>query len=129
MIVKLAGIALAEIIIYSLLKTYKPEYAVLSEIACGVLIFLAVGSEIREIKAFFESAALSSGIETGFSDVLLKALGTALIAQLAADSARDNGQSALAEKIELAGKVLILALSLPILKAVLQMITQFSQNR
>ncbi|MCH5198798.1 MAG: stage III sporulation protein AD [Oscillospiraceae bacterium] len=129
MIIKLAGIALAEIFIYSLLKAYKPEYAVISEIVCGVVIFLSLGSEISDIKAFFESAALSSGIEVRFSEVLLKALGTALIAQLAADSARDNGQSALAEKIELAGKVLILAISLPILKAVLQMITEFSKNR
>ena len=129
MIIKLAGIALAEIVIYSLLKTYKPEFAVISELACGVAILFAVGSEISDIKAFFESAALSSGIEFKFSEMLLKALGTALIAQLAADSARDNGQSALADKIELAGKVLILALSLPILKAVLQMITEFSKNR
>jgi len=128
-IIKLAGIAVAGIITYSLLKVYKPELAVISEIVCGVLIFLSIGAEIGDIKDFFESASEFSGLDVQFSGVLIRALGTALIAQLAADSARDNGQSALAEKIELAGKVLILALSLPILKAVLQMITQFSESR
>ncbi|MBQ7638644.1 MAG: hypothetical protein IJS90_07070 [Clostridia bacterium] len=128
MIVRLAGIVFAEIIIYSLLKAYKPEFAVLSELVCAAAVILAIRPEIGEIASFFENASVSAGIDDAYSGVLIKSLGTALIAQLAADSARDNGQSALAEKIELAGKILILALSLPVLKAVLQMITEFSKR-
>lgn len=126
MIAKLFGVAIVEVAVYALLKQYKPELAVLSEIACGALVLLLAAGELGDLRAFFDGAAAASGAGGEYAAVLLKTLGTALISQFAADAARDNGQSALAEKIEFAGKALILALSLPVLKAVLQLVSDFA---
>ena len=128
MIFKLLGLTAAEIVLYSLLKQYKPEYAVLSEAACAVTALWMIAGELADVRQFFSQALDSAGIKTEYASVLLKTLGTALISQFAANAARDNGQSALAEKIEFAGRVLMLSLALPVLKAVLQLVAEFTGN-
>ena len=128
MIWKLGAVAAVSIAAYALLKRCQPEYAVLSEVAAGALLFLLISGELEEIMSFFTEALAAAGIELSVSGILTKALGVALITQFAADAARDNAQQALAQKIEFAGKVLILALALPVLRAVLQMITEFAEN-
>ena len=128
MIIKLCGIAAVGVVAYALLRQYKPELAVLSEIACAAALFFCVSGELTQITVFFEEALGASGADISFASVLLKVLGAALVTQFAADAARDNAQQALAQKIEFAGKVLILALALPVLQAVLQMISEFSKG-
>lgn len=128
MILKLSGVVAVELVIYALLRQYKPEYAVLSEVACAGIVFFMIAGELEEIRGFFSAAMESAGVDVSYAGVLLKVLGTALISQFAADAARDNGQGALAEKIEFAGKVLILLFALPVLKAILQLIAAFSGN-
>ena len=126
MILKLCGVVILELVVYALLRQYKPEYAVLSEVACAVIVFFMIAGQLEEIRGFFTAAMENAGVDVSYAGILLKVLGTALIAQFAADAARDNGQQALAEKIEFAGKVLILLFALPVLKAVLQLISAFS---
>ena len=53
--------------------------------------------------------------------LLLKALGVSVLTQLAADACRDSGETALSNKVELAGKVTILLLCLPLVKAMIQL--------
>ena len=128
MIFKLLGVAAVGVVAYGLLKAYKPEYAVLSEVGCAAALFFLISGELAQVTAFFSGTRSASGIDLSFSDILLKTLGVALVTQFAADAARDNAQQALAQKIEFAGKALILALALPVLKAILQMISEFSRN-
>ena len=128
MIFKLLGVAAVGVVAYGLLKAYKPEYAVLSEVGCAAALFFLISGELESVTAFFTDTLSASGIDLSFSGILLKTLGVALVTQFAADAARDNAQQALAQKIEFAGKVLILALALPVLKAILQMISEFSRN-
>lgn len=56
--------------------------------------------------------------------VLIKALGIALITSTASDICRDAGESAVASKVELLGKCEILLLSFPILKDLLNLMTE-----
>lgn len=124
MILKLLGVALAQIVAYSLLKTYKPEYAPFSEVfAVGALFFLCL-DELREVLSFATAAFENAGIDTGYFTILLKILGVTVLCQIAANLARDNAQSALASKIEFGGKVAVLSLSLPVLKAILSLVSE-----
>lgn len=128
MIWKLLGTAAIGILSYGLLKTYKPEYAAISEAATAAALLFLVSGELKNVTAFFAESLGSSGMDLSFSGVLLRVLGIALITQFSADTARDNGQQGLAQAVEFAGKALIVALALPVLKAVLQMIKEFSEN-
>ena len=50
--------------------------------------------------------------------MLFKALGICYLTQFAADSCRDAGESALAVKAEIAGRIAVLLISLPLLSQV-----------
>ena len=113
---------------YGLLKTYKPEYAALSQAATAAALLFLISGELKNVTAFFAESLGNSGMDLSFSGVLFRVLGVALITQFSADTARDNGQQGLAQAVEFTGKVLIVALALPVLKAVLQMIAEFSEN-
>ncbi len=128
MILKIFGVAVVELAVYAALRRTHPEFAVLTEIAAAVLVFLFAADSLGEMKAFFDATVSAAGTDPVWAEILLKVLGTALVTQFAADAARDNGQSALAEKIEFAGKLLMLSLSLPVLKALLQLVAAFSNG-
>ena len=72
---------------------------------------LPVLQEVLSISLLSEGVAENIG-------TLFKCLGVCYVVQLAADSCRDAGQQAIASKVELAGKVTVLALALPMLKTV-----------
>lgn len=123
---KIAGTALCGVLAYALLRNYKPEFAPLCEVAAAVVIFIITADELIEVKSFFAQMFAYSGITSDYVSVLIKTLGTALITQFAADTAKDAGQNALASKIEFSGRVVILYCSLPLLKAVAQLITELT---
>ena len=123
---KVTGIVVCEILVYTLLKQYKPEYALLSEAACGVLLLFAVSDELETVLALFDGLLLEAGIAREYLSVLLKALGTALAVQFTADACRDAGNSAAASKVEFAGKVIIAASSVPLIEGVVGLITEFA---
>ena len=56
-----------------------------------------------------------------YGAILFKALGICLLTQLAADACKDAGESALASKAELAGKLMLLMLALPLFEKIAQL--------
>ncbi len=128
MIVKLCGIVFLSLAVYALLRQYKPEYAVFSELAAGVLILLLGAGEVAGVRDFFLETMEASGVDPVYAGILLKALGTAVVIQFASAAARDSQMNALADKIEFAGKLLILGFCIPVLKGVLQLVAAFSEN-
>ena len=123
---KVTGIVVCEILVYTLLKQYKPEYAVLSEAACGAVLLFAVSDELETVLALFDGLLLEAGIAKEYLAILLKALGTALAVQFTADACRDAGNSAAASKVEFAGKVIMTASAVPLIKGVVGLITEFA---
>ena len=128
MIWKVAGTAAVGILGCALIRSYKPEYVLLAEAASAVALLWVISGELQTVLSFFSAALGQTGEALSFAGILMKVLGVALITQFSADAARDNAQQALAHGIEFAGKTLILALALPVLKAVLQMISEFAEN-
>ncbi|MEG0397104.1 MAG: SpoIIIAC/SpoIIIAD family protein, partial [Oscillospiraceae bacterium] len=53
-------------------------------------------------------------INTTYTKAIIKTLGVCYVTQLASDSCKDAGQSAIASKVELSGKVFIVIISLPL---------------
>lgn len=59
--------------------------------------------------------------------ILLKAVGITVIGQLAAALYKDAGESALAYTVQLASKVCVLAVSLPLLTGLLTLCSELTQ--
>ncbi|BAB06513.1 mutants block sporulation after engulfment [Halalkalibacterium halodurans C-125] len=88
----------------------------------GAFIFLFLIDHIGRVIALLEQIAKDANINMMYVQTLLKIIGIAYIAEFGAQIAKDAGQAAIASKIELAGKVMILVMAIPILTAVIEMI-------
>ena len=121
-IVKIVAIAIVCALLCAVLKQYKPEFAIVVQLAASVFILLLIASAMGDLISAVKDLINGSGINTEYLTLLLKALGVSVLTQLAADACRDSGETALSNKVELAGKVTILLLCLPLVKAMIQLL-------
>ncbi|MBR5486317.1 MAG: stage III sporulation protein AD [Oscillospiraceae bacterium] len=121
-IMAVCGVGVVTAAILTLLRQYKPEYAVPASAAAGIVILSIMLSSIiplvRELKDMFSTA----GMNSNYAQVLLKALGVCFITQLACDVCRDAGENAVASKLEMSGKVAVLLMSFPLFKNLLDIV-------
>lgn len=110
----IAGLAVTAGVMAVLLRQYKAEYALMLSLICCVLVF---GVVLKSLQPAFETAEkLLSGIGVSgeYGKILMKALGICYVVQLASDSCAEAGQTAIAGRVELAGKAAVLLISLPL---------------
>ncbi len=91
----------------------------------GSVIFLLILDQVGTILAMIARIAKEAKINNVYVETLVKIIGIAYIAEFASHVTKDAGQSAIASKIELAGKVLILAMAIPILTVVIETVLGF----
>jgi len=102
-------------------KQYRPDMAAAVSIAAGVMLFAAALGCMRPLLNELTQIARTAAADNTLLAPVLKAFGVCLVAQLASDICRDGGQAALASRIELAGKVAIVLLTLPLFQRVLDL--------
>jgi len=88
----------------------------------GCVIFLFLVDQISEIIRMIERIAINANINLIYVETILKIIGIAYIAEFGAQITKDAGQGAIASKIELGGKILILAMAIPILTLIIETI-------
>lgn len=124
-IFKIAGFVLVAVVLATLLRQYLPSYAVLCVIAASIGMLVYLLTLIEPIWTFITSIA--DYIETGYLSVVFKAVGIAIITQNIQDVCKDASMHALAGKVELAGRCLILASALPLFQKVMEVLILFLQ--
>lgn len=121
-IIQIVGVGLIATFLALVVKEQKPMIAFLLVVFVGAFIFLFLIDHIGRVIALLEQIAKDANINMMYVQTLLKIIGIAYIAEFGAQIAKDAGQAAIASKIELAGKVMILVMAIPILTAVIEMI-------
>lgn len=122
-VLRLCGFGLIAVILCVIVRQLKPESAVFVSIAAGLMILAAAVKTLSPSVRAISELANSAGINGEFAEVLLKALAISYVTALSADCARDAGEAALGAKLELAGRVSIAALSLPVFTSLAGLIT------
>ena len=121
-VIKIIGIALIALIIIIILKQYRPEFAIYISILTGILIILLVTDKLTDIIQLLNSIASKASINTEFLTLLLKITGIAFLAEFAVSICRDAGEAAIASKVEIGSKIIIIAMSIPIISALLEIV-------
>ncbi len=121
-ILKVVSFALIALFIYLLFKDRRHDIALLISLVAGTLIFIFTIGEIQNIILFLKSIANKAGIDVIYIGIIMKILAIAYLASFAAEICKDAGASTIGSKVEFAGKIMILSLSIPILMAVLDSI-------
>lgn len=107
------------------LKQTKPEYAVCVSVGTGILLLFLVGERLRLVIENIRLIQSAISIQSAYIQVLLKIIGITYISEFAADICRDAGCAAVAGQIGVFAKLSILAVSMPIVSALLQTIQSF----
>jgi len=118
--IQIVGFGLIATVLILIVKEQKAMVAFLLAAFAGIVIFLALIDKISEIIAMLERLADQSNVNMVFFQTILKIIGIAYIAEFGAQVVRDAGQEAIASKIELAGKVLIMVLAIPIISVIVE---------
>lgn len=117
-IISIIGIAIMATLLALFIRRDRPELALLLALGAAIFIFIFVITRLAAVIGVFEGLAQRTGINQQYFALLLKIIGIAYLAEFGAQVCRDADQEAVAGAVEVAGKVLILVLSVPILIAV-----------
>lgn len=105
-----------------LLKQYKPEFVVYVSLAAGAIILFMIMDKLSGVISLLRSLSTKASINQEFLIILIKITGIAFLTEFATSICRDSGETAIANKIDLGGKVLIIAISIPIISTLLETI-------
>ncbi len=124
-LIRVVAVIIIVAVFVTLLRTRLGEYSFVLALAAIAVVLVAVLGNLFGAVSKLRDLFLQSGNTGVYFTVALKALGISYITTFAADLCRDFGLSALAQTSEIAGKVAIFILSLPLMTAVLQAALKF----
>ncbi len=101
-----------------ILKKYNQEYALAISLITGILIFIIILSQITEFISQIQELVRKTSLPIEYGTILLKSLGICFLTQFSSDICNDAGENALSSKIEIAGKIIMLIISLPLFQKV-----------
>ncbi len=127
-IIKIVGIGLIALVIIILLKQYKPEFAIYISMLTGVLILILIMDKLTGIINLIQTIVNQSYINTEFIALLIKITGIAFLAEFAVSICKDAGEAAIASKIEIGSKIIIISMAIPILSSLLELILKLLPN-
>lgn len=121
-IFQLIGIAFVTAVVAILVKSTKPELAVVITIAGSIILLLFVLEVFRGSISLFTDIAQATGLDATIVKTLLKMVGIGYLVEFSAGILNDFGQNSLADKLIFCGKILILVLAVPILESILALV-------
>ncbi len=123
-IIKIIGIGLISLIIIIIIRQYKPEFTLYISLIAGAIILLFVMDKLTEIINLLTSLSSKTAVNNSFLKLLLKITGIAFLTEFAVSICRDTGESAIANKIDMGGKIIIVSMSIPIISSLLETIIE-----
>ena len=121
-IFKIVGLGIAAAVMSVFLKNWRGEIAIQISLIASAIIFFMIMPYLESVLEMFRDISNQIGIDVKFVTVILKVIGIAYVTQFGAELCRDAGETAVASKIEFGGKVMIVALSMPVLYSFLDVV-------
>lgn len=123
-IFKIIGVGIIIVVLNLIVKQYKPEIAILLTALGGMFIFIMLINLFGSVFSSLTEIINRAGVDTNLFGTLIKIIGVGYITEFAANICVDMQNNSIADKILLGGKLVILALSMPILKSVVDLIAE-----
>ena len=108
------------------MRRLRPEAAPVLIIAAGTICILVLLPQLAQIVTDVSTLATIGGVQGEYTTQLLKIAGISLTMDFAAQTCRDASEEGLALKVETAGRVMLLSLSLPVMRTLLSQILSLS---
>lgn len=122
-IVQIVSIGIVSTILVVLLRQWnRPEFAIIVSIITGMFIVSMLLDKLKFVISTLSQLTRYTDIEYVYFTTILKIIGIAYIVEFGAEISRDAGEDAIASKVELGGKIIIMVLAMPILLALMDLI-------
>lgn len=121
-ILKIIGVGIIALIISVIMKQYKPEFTIYVSIIAGIIIIFLSLDKITGIVTLLTNLSKKTGMNAEYLSILLKITGIAILTEFAVSVCKDAGEAAIASKVDLGGKIIVISMSIPIISALLELI-------
>ena len=121
-VIKIVGVSVFAVIMIIILKNYRPEMALVLSIITGIGIMLYAISKMSSVINVLNDLVSKSGVNTDFLLIIIKVIGIAYIIEFGKNVCIDAGQSSIATKLEMAGKVVIVFLTIPLISSLVNVL-------
>jgi len=119
---KIIGVGLVTAIAALILKSSKPELAFAVTIAGGVIILIFALDMLGASLRIFTDIAEKTGIDQSLVKIILKIVAIGYLVEFSAGIVEDFGSKSIADKLVLAGKIIIFTVSIPIIQSLITLI-------
>lgn len=123
-VLKISGFAIVSVVIIVLIKQEKKEIGVVISIVAAVLVAAYAILKLDDVVNLIYSLTTKAGINVKYLEVILKVVGISYMVEFTKDVCIDAGEKALGSKVEMAGKVMIVAMTLPVITSVIEVINK-----
>ena len=124
----LIGFAVVTAILSCTVRQFNNAAGMNVALAGGAFILLSIIAKVSGVAAALSLVASSGGLEEESVTVIVKAIGIAYTTQIAAALCRDLGETALAVKTELVGRIMLMTLAVPLILKITEMLTELVRN-
>lgn len=118
-ILQIVGLCFIVTLLSLLLRRDKPEIALQLSLALAAFIFIFLAGKIGVVLDLLQNLADKAGMSQMYMATILKIIGIAYVSEFGAQVCRDAGEGAIAAKIEIAAKIMIVIMAVPIIVLVI----------
>ena len=123
-ILRIAALGTAGVLLGITVKGAKPEFALLVTVGAGLCILAGTVGKMQYLLGMLAQMKSYLPVDSSYLNTLLKMLGITYVGQFSAGS-KDAGYSSIAGQIELFARLAVLAVSMPVLLALLETVHDF----
>ncbi|MBQ3600339.1 MAG: stage III sporulation protein AD [Lachnospiraceae bacterium] len=120
--IKIGILGIAIVCLALPLKNMKEEYSLYLSIGGCILIFYYIVKQIEQMIPTLEHIGSYLPIDSQYISIMKKIIGITYIAEFSADICKDAGYGVIAGQISMAGKLIILSISMPIITSLIELI-------
>ena len=120
----IAGICITASVMCKLFSESGKEYALYIKLAAAAAVMSMIIIFVSPIAETIRNIYSRAGADEEYLTVLFKALGICYITQFACDICKDSGENALATQAELAGKISLMVIALPLFESLANIVAR-----
>lgn len=128
-VMRIVGIGLIGAILSILLRNSKPEFSMLIPVVVSFTVLACAMPYLIRITEELSRMASSAGINSSYMRIVIKVIGITYLVCITAELCKDAGENAIAAKIELGGKLIILAMAIPIINSLLNLVKEIIMHK
>lgn len=121
-IIAFVGAGIIGTVLSVVLKQYKPEFSMYITLITGMLMLGAAVSAVKPALDMISSYMQIADPDSVYAEILIKTLAVCYLTQMASESCSDAGESSIAAKIGLAGKIAVVLIALPLFEKLMEVI-------